>query len=312
MIKFNNPFISAPLSGVTDYPFRMMIRKFSKNALIFSEMISADLILQKHIKTLKMFAPDDLEKPIGVQIVGNNPQKMADAAKICQDKGAAVIDINMGCPVKKLINNQSGAALMMNVNLAAQIINKTAEAVSTPVTVKFRAGWDENNINAVEFAIMAQEQGAAAVTVHGRTRSQLYSGKVNLDIIAKVKNNLKIPVIGNGDVVDKLSAQNMQKCTNCDAIMVGRGLMGRPWLLQELFDNDFIPPDLIKLEKIILEHYDAMCHYYGTYVALRVARKHIGWYIKRLKKVKDFRENFNQITDVDKAKKAICNLFGEQ
>jgi tRNA-dihydrouridine synthase B len=312
MIKISNSFISAPLSGVTDYPFRMMIRKFSKNALIFSEMISADLILQKHIKTLKMFIPDEFEKPIGVQIVGNNPQKMPEAAKICQDKGAAVIDINMGCPVKKLISNQSGAALMTNINLAAEIINRTAEAVSIPVTVKFRAGWDENNINAVEFAIMAQEQGAAAVTVHGRTRSQLYSGKVNFDIIAEVKNNLKIPVIGNGDVVDKLSAQNMQKYTNCDAIMIGRGLMGRPWLLQELFDNNFIPPDLIELEKIIFEHYDAMCNYYGTYVALRVARKHIGWYIKGLKKAKEFREIFNQITDVDKAKKAICNLFKEQ
>jgi tRNA-dihydrouridine synthase B len=256
----------------------------------------------------------DKEQPMAVQIVGNCPNNMAKAALILQDKGAAFVDINMGCPAKKIVSNGSGSALMKDIKLSEKIIKSVKNSVNLPVTVKFRSGWDFDNINAVEFAQMAQDSGADAVCVHGRTKTQMYAGKANWDIIAKVKQSLSIPVIGNGDVCDSESAKNMLEHTKCDGIMIGRGIMGRPWLASSIFKSlqkkqQDLTINVKNRKNLTLRHFDLLLEYYGNYKGLRVSRKHVSWYLKGLKNSNEFRNKYNKIQDANLARSLICNFY---
>jgi tRNA-dihydrouridine synthase B len=311
--EIDNPVIVAPLSGVTDYPFRMMIRSFGKG-LIFSEMLACQSMVRSHKETLRMAVCTQEQQPMAVQIVGNSPEDMAKSAKICEQKGAVLIDINMGCPVKKLVMNQSGSALMKDLSLASSIIKSVKKAINIPLTVKFRAGWDEAFINAVEFAKMAEDEGADCVTVHGRTRNQMYSGLADWNIIKKVKNAVKIPVIGNGDVFCAEDAKKLMKQTNCDGVMIGRGIMGRPWLQNSTFQaikaqKDEISPKIDVQKETALTHFDLLMDYYGDYKGLRVSRKHISWYLKGFRNSNEFRNMYNKIENVSIARQQLSDFY---
>lgn len=312
-LELNDKIMVAPMAGVTDRPFRLMIRKFSK-ALLFTEMISANSITRAHKKTLKMSQTYEDEQPIAAQIVGGNPKVMAEAAKICEQNGASIIDINLGCPVKKLINNNSGAFLMQNPEKIGDIVAAVRNAVSIPVSVKIRSGWNADSINADVVAAIAESQGADMVVVHGRTREQFYSGKVNLDIIAKVKTKINIPVIGNGDIYSSKDAIEMIEKTNCSGVMIGRGILGRPWIVSQISNaiehtcQDEEMSNNFK-KSLVLEHYDKILNYYGIRNGIKIARKHIGWYSKSIKDSTDFRQRFNVVNDLDIAKNMINNFF---
>lgn len=249
----------------------------------------------------------ETEKPAAVQIFGCDPATMAEAAKKAAETGCCAIDINMGCPAPKIAGNGGGSALMKDPDLAARITESVVKAVDIPVTVKFRSGWDENSINAVEFAVMQENAGASAITVHGRTRKQMYAPPVNLDIIKQVKNAVNIPVIGNGDVVDTVSAENMYKTTGCDFIMVGRGALGAPWVfrqINEYFRSGIILPEppIEERMNIMLRHIEKLCKYKGDYIGMREARKHSGWYIKGIRGAAALRQEIGSLETMDQLK----------
>ncbi|MGD9638434.1 MAG: tRNA dihydrouridine synthase DusB [Alphaproteobacteria bacterium] len=314
-LELNDKIMVAPMAGVTDRPFRIMVRKFSK-ALLFTEMIAANSIVRSHKKTINRAKTYQDEYPIAVQIVGNDPETIAEAAKMSEASGASLIDINMGCPVRKLITNISGAALMKDAARVGAIVKAARNAINIPLTVKIRSGWDEKNINAPEIAHIAESEGADAVIVHGRTREQMYSGIANLDVIAAVKNKLSIPVIGNGDIYSSQDAMNMISKTNCNGVMIGRGILGRPWAVSDISKalNEgelFAKPEFSNEEKrkIVLEHYDEILQYYGIRNGIKIARKHICWYSRNFKNATEFRERFNLITSLDIAKNMINEFF---
>ena len=312
-LKLNDKIMVAPMAGVTDKPFRFIVRKFS-DCLLWSEMISANSLIRSHKTTMRMAEVYQDEKPIAVQIVGNDPFVIAKACQIAEDKGACLIDINMGCPVKKLISNISGAALMKEPKMVAQIVKEAKKAISVPLSVKIRAGWDNNNLNAPEIANIAESEGADMIIVHGRTRDQLYAGEVNLDIIAKVKANVTIPVVGNGDIFYPEDALKMMTKTSCDAVMIGRGILGRPWAASYISNaingikDEQIEDNKLK-KQIVLEHYNKILNYYGERNGIKIARKHICWYSKTIKNGAEFRKHFNVINDLDIAKNMIKEFF---
>lgn len=307
-----DPVIAAPMAGVTDPPMRKMIRKFG-NQMIFSEMILAASLVHAHRQTRKMAVCEKIDRPIGVQIEGTNPDVMAQAARIIEESGrAALIDINMGCPVLKIVKSGGGAALMNDPALAEKIVKAVVESVSLPVTVKCRSGWDESSLNYLDFAKRMQDAGAKAVTLHARTRSQFYAGKADPDAFEKLKKTLCVPVIANGDVRCADEAQKIFDQCGVDAVMIGRGLLGKPWVLAEccagLEKNDFRKPK--DLCQVVLDHFKEMENYYG-HKAIFVARKHIAWYSSGIKGGSDFRVKVNQITDVDELSLLIKTFFGE-
>ncbi len=232
-VELESNILLAPMAGVTDKAFRMIVKPFGP-ALMYTEMVSGKGLFYKSKKTADLLTADESEKPVAVQIFGHDADIMAEIANSALEYGAAVIDINMGCPAPKIVNNGDGCALMKSPETAAKVISAVCRAVDVPVTVKFRAGWDDKRINAVEFAKIAEQSGASAVTVHGRTREQFYSGTADLDIIKAVKAAVKIPVIGNGDIIDGGSAAHMLEYTCCDGIMVGRAAEGNPWIFKEI------------------------------------------------------------------------------
>ena len=245
----------------------------------------------------------ETEKAAAVQIFGCEPETMAEAAKKAAATGCPVIDINMGCPAPKIAGNGGGSALMKDPDLAARITEKVVQAVDVPVTVKIRAGWDEDNINAVHMATLLEKAGAAAITVHGRTRKQMYAPPVNLDIIRQVKQAVSVPVIGNGDIVDALSAENMFKATGCDFIMVGRGALGAPWLfrqINEYFDSGTILPEppIEARMAVMLRHIKQLCENKGDYVGMREARKHAAWYIKGIRGAAALRQEIGSLENL--------------
>lgn len=262
----------APMAGVTDKPFRQMVRSFGPH-LIWTEMVAATSLVYHSQTTERMMDLSDEKGPIALQLVGNNPQHMAFAAQKAQKNGAALVDINMGCPVKKLISNISGAALMREPYLAFQIVQAVKAAVEIPVTVKMRLGWDENERNVVDFACHMAEAGANALTVHARTKAQGYSGKADWSFIAAVKKAVNIPVFANGDIIDSDTAADCLRQTGADGVMIGRGAMGRPWILAEI---DGVNP-VFDIKEVILEHFDRLLSYYGP-KGLFIARKHLAWY----------------------------------
>ena len=232
-VELESNILLAPMAGVTDKSFRMIVKPFGP-ALMYTEMVSGKGLFYKSKKTADLLTADESEKPVAVQIFGHDADIMAEIANSALEYGAAVIDINMGCPAPKIVNNGDGCALMKSPETAAKVISAVCRAVDVPVTVKFRAGWDDKSINAVEFAKVAEQSGASAVTVHGRTREQFYSGTADLDIIKAVKAAVKIPVIGNGDIIDGGSAAHMLEYTGCNGIMVGRAAEGNPWIFKEI------------------------------------------------------------------------------
>ena len=257
-IKLDNNVMLAPMSGVSDLPFRKIVKKFSP-ALVFSEMIASRALIRRNEKSLQM-AKKNTGEVLAIQIAGCDPEIMSHAAKICESEGADLIDINMGCPVKKVINGYAGSALMKNLPLALSIIESVVNSVKIPVTLKMRTGWDDNSRNAPELAKLAEELGIVMITVHGRTRCQMFRGKSDWSFIKKVKENVKIPVIANGDILNSRDSEKILSKSSADGIMIGRGSYGNPWIFKETINSlngkKFKKPSIQEIREIILEHLD--------------------------------------------------------
>lgn len=293
----------APMAGVTDRAFRELCVSFGA-AYVVGEMVSAKGVSFNSERSKELMILSDKERPAAVQLFGSEPETVAAAALTAMEYNPDIIDINMGCPAPKISGNGSGSALMKNPELCGKIIEAVSHAVPVPVTVKIRKGWDDKSVNAVEVAKICEQAGAAAVTVHGRTREQFYSGKVDLDIIAKVKRAVKIPVIGNGDITNANDAAIMLEKTDCDMVMIGRGALGNPWVFMEInaWLNDLrpiSPPSPAQKIAVILRHIQAMCDYKGEEIAMREARKHVGWYMKGFKNAAELRREAGYLKKYD-------------
>lgn len=285
-LNLKNNIILAPMAGVTDKAFRLITKPFGP-ALMYTEMVSGKGLLYKNKRTEVLLEVLNFEKPTAAQIFGHEPEVMSEIAERSLEFGADMIDINMGCPAPKIVNNGDGSALMKNPELAGKIISAVRKSVNCPMSVKFRMGWDDDSINAVEFAKTAENNGADAITIHGRTRAQFYSGKANLEIIKKVKEAVKIPVIGNGDVHDSKSAKYMLDYTGCDGIMIGRAAQGNPWLFSSVLHylktgDELAPPTLEERSDIAEKHLRLLVKFKGEHRGVLEGRKHMAWYFKGL------------------------------
>lgn len=281
-IDIQNKLILAPMAGVTDLPFRLLCKEQGCD-ILYTEMVSAKAMYYNNKNTIPLLTMDERESPIGLQLFGSDPHLMGEMAKRVEEIGFDFVDVNMGCPVPKVFNNGEGSALMKNPKLAGEIIHAITQAVRIPVTVKFRKGIDEEHVNAVEIAKIVEENGAAAVAVHGRTRTQYYSGSADWNIIRQVKEAVSIPVIGNGDILTAEDALRMKAETNCDAFMIGRGAKGNPWIfhqIKEALQSGAIPkrPSVSEVTAMIVRHLDMMIGFKGEYTGLREMRKHVSWY----------------------------------
>lgn len=312
-VTLDNNVILAPMAGVTDLPFRLLCKEQGAG-LGCMEMISAKAVHynNKNTEALLEIHPD--EKPVSMQLFGSEPDIMAETAARLEERPFAVLDVNMGCPVPKVVNNHEGSALMKEPRLAGEIIHALVRAIRKPVTVKIRKGFDEDHINAVELAKIAEENGAAAITVHGRTREQYYSGKADWDIIRQVKEAVSIPVIGNGDVTDAMSAKRMLEETGCDGIMVGRACRGNPWIFREItqyLDTGVIPerPTMEEVRKTILRHAKLQLQYKGDYIGIREMRKHVAWYTAGYPHSARLRQMVNEMESFEQLEEGICRIF---
>jgi len=303
----------APLAGVADRAFRELCRGYGA-AYTVCEMASAKGISLGDKKSAELLSITETERPAGSQIFGNSPETMAIAAKKALEYSPDFIDINMGCPAPKVASSGGGALLMKDPVLAANIVKAVAEVSTVPVTVKMRSGWDSDHINAVELAKRCEEAGASAITVHGRTKVQMYAPPVNTDIIRQVKQAVSIPVIGNGDVVDGLSAARLMEETGCDMVMVGRGALGRPWVFAQInayLDHEVILPDppVVERMRVMLKHIEALCEYKGERVGIREARKHAAWYTKGLHGAANYRARIGLISSVEELQQIALELI---
>lgn len=281
-VTLENNLILAPMAGVTDLPFRLLCKEQGAG-LLCMEMVSAKAILYKNKNTEELLSIDPRENPVSLQLFGSDPIIMGEIAKQIEERPFDILDINMGCPVPKVVNNGDGSALMKNPVLAGKIIESVARAIKKPVTVKIRKGFDDDHVNAVEMARIAQESGAAAVAVHGRTREQYYSGKADWDIIRQVKDAVSIPVIGNGDILTARDVIRMSEQTGCDGFMIARGAEGNPWIFKQILHyfetgEDLEKPDFAEVRDMILRHARMQIDFKGEYTAIREMRKHAAWY----------------------------------
>lgn len=312
----NSKVFLAPMAGITDKPMRRLVNSFGKGNIV-SEMVAINALSRKNPKTYRIADVRDENYPVIVQLVGGNPELFTDSVKLAEELGAYSIDINMGCPVKKIVSNNSGSYLMKDTKLAAEIITAAKKATSLPVSVKFRKGWDNNSVNAVEFAKMCEDCGAEYITVHGRTRSDFYAGIADWDIIASVKDAVKIKVIGNGDVDSPQKAKEMLEYTKADGVMIGRATLGRPWLISqthEFLENGTIPtnPSINLVKDTLLRHINELSNYYGEKLALALSRKYVCWYCKTLRDARKFRETYVRIDNMEQAITEINNFFDEK
>ena len=311
-VELENRYILGPMAGVTDLPFRLLCREQGAG-LLCMEMVSAKAIYYNNRNTESLLEIHPDEKPVSLQFFGSDPKIMSEMAKRIEERPFAILDINMGCPVPKVVKNGEGSALMKNPKLVYEIVSAIVKAIDKPVTVKIRKGFDDDHVNAVEIAKIIEEAGAAAVAVHGRTREQYYSGKADWDIIRQVKEAVSIPVIGNGDVTSPQNADELVKQTGCDGIMIARGAQGNPWIFSEMIhweETGELPPrpDKDEVREMMLRHARLQLEYKGEFSGIREMRKHVAWYTKGLKGAARLREKVNAVESLEELENLLTSL----